>query len=245
MRSYRALVVFQIKGLLREPLSLFFNLIFPSIFLQFIVFMSTAFTPAGTPVGFVVSSVFTGMLGLVLGQLSLNTLPVATSAMREQGILRRFKASPMAPSTWIAAQISAYFIMALASAGLMLLTASVSYELEPPAHVGVLLLAFTVSAGAFLSFGYLIASLAKNPRTSMIAGQLLYMVMMFLSGVFVPVTSLPDSLQTFVQLLPMTHVIELLQAVWFDRGWPLTATGALLVTSVVSGTVATRFFRWD
>ncbi len=62
---------------------------------------------------------------------------------------------------------------------------------------------------------------------------------------FVTVTSLPDSLQTFVQFLPMTHVIELLQAVWFDRGWPLPATGALLVTSVVSGTIAVRSFRWD
>ena len=245
MRSYRALVVFQMKGLLREPLSLFFNVIFPSFLLQFMVIMSAAFAPADTPAEFVVSFLFAGLLGLLLGQLSLNTLPVATSARREQGILRRFKASPMAPSTWIAAQISAYFIMALISAVLMFITASVSYGLEPPAHLGALLLAFTVSAGAFLSFGYLIASLAKNPRTAMIAGQLLYLVMMFLSGVFVPVTSLPHNLQTFVQFLPMTHVIELLQAVWFDRGWPLTATGALLVVFVVSGTIAARSFRWD
>ena len=151
----------------------------------------------------------------------------------------------MIPSTWIASQISAYFIMALICAGLMLLTASVSYGFEPPANVAALFLAFTVSAGAFLSFGYLIASLAKNPRTAMIAGQLLYLLMMFVSGVFLPVTSLPENLQAFVQLLPMTHVIELLQAVWFGRGWPLTATAALLVVFVVSGTMATRFFRWD
>ena len=245
MRSYRTLVVFQVKGLLREPLSLFFNLIFPSLLLQFMVVASTAYMPPGTTAESVVSFLFAGILGLILGQLSLNTLPVATAAMREQGILRRFKASPMTPSTWIASQVSAYFIMALICAGLMLLTASVSYGFEPPANVAALFLAFTVSAGAFLSFGYLIASLAKNPRTAMIAGQLLYLLMMFVSGVFLPVTSLPENLQPFVRILPMTHVIELLQAVWFGRGWPLTATAALLVVFVVSGTMATRFFRWD
>ena len=58
MRSYRTLVVFQVKGLLREPLSLFFNLIFPSLLLQFMVVASTAYMPPGTTAESVVSFLF-------------------------------------------------------------------------------------------------------------------------------------------------------------------------------------------
>ena len=67
MRSYRTLVAFQVKGLLREPLSLFFNLIFPSLLLQFMVVVSTAYMPPGTTAEVVVSFLFAGMLGLILG----------------------------------------------------------------------------------------------------------------------------------------------------------------------------------
>jgi len=101
---------------------------------------------------------FAGLLGLILGTLSLDTLPVATAAIREQGV----PSVGLKPYRWLRRGVSVLW--------------------------------------------YLIASLAPRPRTAMIAGQFLFLMMMFLSGVFAPVTPLPESLQAFVQILPVPHL---------------------------------------
>ena len=54
--------------------------------------------------------------GLILATVALMNIPITTSSYRELGILRRFRATPMRPLTYIAADVCTNLPMTHASA---------------------------------------------------------------------------------------------------------------------------------
>jgi ABC-2 type transport system permease protein len=71
--------------------------------------------------------------------------------------------------------------------------------------------------------------------------------MIALSGVFVPVASLPPVLQTVARLLPLTYAASLLGGIWKGDGWLAHAgdVGALALVCVVCTAVSAKVFRWE
>jgi ABC-2 type transport system permease protein len=184
-------------------------------------------------------------MGMLLGSLALNTIPVATANDRERGILRRFKATPMPSWQWIAAQIGAYFVIGLLGAILLTAVGKVAFDIQLPGNWALVFVGFTLSAISFMAFGYLVASLAPNARAASVVGQLLFMPMMFVSGVAMPRSLLPAGIQAVSEWLPMTHIVILMQDLWFGRGWPLLSVCVLLGILVVGGALSAWLFRWE
>ncbi len=253
MKSYLKLGQANGKLLLREPMTLFFTIAFPILFLMFMgtVFASAAgggqgeAADAAARYAYGISQYVPALMGLLLGTLALNTIPVATANDRERGILRRFKATPMPSWLWIAAQISAYFVIGLISAILLIVAGRAAFGIQLPGNWGLVFAGFTLSAISFMAFGYLVASLTPNARAASICGQLLYMPMMFVSGAVMPLSILPDGIRAVSQWLPMTHIVILMQSLWFGRGWPLPSVCVLLGILVIGGTLSAWLFRWE
>ena len=69
--------------------------------------------------------------------------------------------------------------------------------------------------------------------------------MFIMCGVFYPVSSLPDTAQFFVQLLPLTHAVEIIRPIVV--GQPITGLGfhlaALVGFGLVTTWIATALFR--
>ncbi len=81
--------------------------------------------------------------------------------------------------------------------------------------------------------------------SAIVAGQLLFMPMIFVSGATMPRSLLPDGIQAVSEWLPMTHIVTLMQDLWFGRGWPMGSVGVLLGILVVSGGLSAWLFRWE
>ena len=99
---------------------------------------------------------------------------------------------------------------------------------------------FTLSALSFMAFGYLVASLAPTARAASVGGQLLYMPMIFVSGATMPLSIMPDGIQAVSQWLPMTHIVILMQDIWFGRGVPMLSVWVLVGILVVGGALSAR-----
>ena len=74
---------------------------------------------------------------------------------------------------------------------------------------------------------------------------ILFFVMMFISGAGPPREVLTSSMRTASDVLPLTHVILLLQEPWLGLGWDWAATAWVVGFLVASVAVAARFFRWS
>jgi ABC-2 type transport system permease protein len=71
--------------------------------------------------------------------------------------------------------------------------------------------------------------------------------MLGLSGLFVPLESLPPMLRTVARALPLTYMVSLLRGIWRGEGWMTHAGDVAAVTLVllVCTAVSAKVFRWE
>lgn len=78
-------------------------------------------------------------------------------------------------------------------------------------------LALLFTTLSILSIGFLIASLVPTARFSQPVATIVFYPMIGLSGLFVPVTSLPPALEAAARMLPLTYAVSLLKGIWNGR----------------------------
>lgn len=147
----------------------------------------------------------------VLGVVGLLGVAITTSSHREAGILRRFRATPMRPSLYIAADLTANLIMVLVGMTGMLAVASGVYRTQFEGRIVSVALAVVLSGTAMFAIGYLIAGIAPNARTAQVVGMVVSYPVLFLSGATIPLEMMPASVDVISDFLPLTYVVRLIR----------------------------------
>ena len=108
-------------------------------------------------------------------------------------------------------------------------------------------LALLFSTLCIVSMGFLIASIVPTARFAQPIGALIMYPMLGLSGLFVPVASLPPAIGTIARFLPLTYAVSLLRGIWRGDGWIHHAgdVAALAIVLVVCTAVSSKVFRWE
>ena len=105
-----------------------------------------------------------------------------------------------------------------------------------------------LSSLTFLSFGFLVSSLAKTANAGMAIANILNMPMMFLGGLFFPISGLPPVLKAVVLVNPLTYLAEGLRtSLGVETGtisMPLSIAVPLFWIGICL-LVASRRLRWD
>ncbi len=245
MSAFLKLSTVQFKLFLREPLAFFFTLVFPMLLMLFF----------GVVWGNDPSSFFGGygyidqavpaLAALIVGTVGFMSVPVSTASAREQKILRRYQATPLRPSTYLASEVVVYFLLSLGGMILLIIVGKLLFDLRFDGSWLAVLGGFTLSALAFVAAGYVIAGLAPTSRVAQVVGQLAFFPMIFLSGASIPLQVMPEGVRNAAQWLPMTQMVKMLQGLWFGQGWNLTALAVTVGLMVVGTLLAIPAFRWE
>jgi ABC-2 type transport system permease protein len=145
------------------------------------------------------------------------------------------------------ASVVVYLAIALLGMAILVIVGKIVFGLRVAGSWPNILAAFLLSAGAFFSLGYLIASLVPTARVAQAVGMVVFFPMMFLSGAGLPLQMLPEVLQKVSEFLPLTYVVRLIQGLWFGEAWSALWLPTLVLAGILlAGTaLATRFFRWE
>ena len=246
MRALWKMTVVETKLFLREPTGLFFTLLFPvMVLLLFSAIFGNGRVPGETGLRMidVMAPSYTGM---VIGTTALLGLPITLAGYRQQGTLRRLRATPLHPSVVLAAHVFVNLLMTAVGISLLLLTARIVYDLRLPEAPLSVVVAFLVASLSFFAFGFVLAGVLPNARTAQIVGQVVFFPMFFLSGAAgIQPDVFPEALRRVSDLLPLTYVVELVQGLWISGEWNLRALVVLLGVMVASVLVSARTFRWE
>ena len=134
---------------------------------------------------------------------------------REMRILKRILVTPLRPSRFITGQIGARIMLALAQVTLMLVLGVVLGATVRGDWIVILGLA-AVGNLIFLGLGFGIAGLTKTVDGAQNLAALLTFPLMFLTGLFFPLESMPDAIQTVVAWLPMTPLVDAMRSVTLE-----------------------------
>lgn len=247
MKTLTRLFVTQSKLYLREPLATFFTIFFaPLMLLLFGAIYGNDPSPYFGGYGTVDVSV-PAYIGLIIVTVGLISLPVENASSRERGILRRYKATPLRPATYLAAYVLVYFFMTLLGIALLVLTGILVYQVRFDGNVFAVFLGFVLSTVSFLGFGFLLASVAPTARFAQTVGMVLAYPMMFISGATIPLEVMPESVRAVANYVPLTYVVKLMRGLWRGEPWGnhLLEVGVLLGLLILEVVLASRFFRWE
>ena len=160
--------------------------------------------------------VFASMFIAVSAVLSL----VAIIAIyREGGILKRLRATPLRPHTILTAHVLVKLLFTAITLAAMVAGRPPLLPGRRRCAAGVVRARAALQTVCILSIGFLIASVVPTARFAQPVGALILYPMLGLSGLFVPVESLPPLLQRSPALLPLTYAVSLLRGIWHGEGW--------------------------
>jgi ABC-2 type transport system permease protein len=248
LRGLWKLTWIEIKIFLREPLGAFGTIGFPV--LVFLVLGRVAGRRPAPPSLAASSFIRVGLpvlASLLIAVSAVLSLVTIISIYREGGILKRLRATPLRPQTILTAHVIVKLVLTVATLALMVLAGKRYY----PVGVHVPLFSFTIalliSTWSILSIGFLIASIVPTARFAQPIGAIILYPMIAVSGLFVPVASLPPVLHAVARVLPLTYAVSLLQGIWNGDTWSAHVgdVAALALVFVVCTAFSAKVFRWE
>jgi ABC-2 type transport system permease protein len=248
LRGLWKLTWLEIKIFVREPLGVIGTVGIPVvIFVLFGRMFGSAARRGLQGVPAAVSVDLPILTSILITTSAVLSLVAIIAIYREGGILRRLRATPLRPYTILTAQVLVKLLFTAVTLAAMLLAGRRYFAMDASVPLASFTLALLFSTVSILSLGFLLASLVPTARFAQPMGTLVLYPMLGVSGLFVPVASLPPLLRAVARVLPLTYAVSLLRGIWHGEGWS-AHIGDVTVLSVMFlafTAASTRLFRWE
>jgi ABC-2 type transport system permease protein len=175
-------------------------------------------------------------------------LSVQLVTFREQGILRRFRLTPVGAGALLASSIVSNYIMTVPIVLIEFWVARLVFHMQSWGNVLGVAVLVTLGMTTFPALGLIVASVTNTMQETQLINQLLWWGFLLLSGATIPLPILPGWLQSVALFLPATYLVAGLQTVMTGHGG-VGAIGVDLVSlgvcTVVAFLVSQQLFRWE
>ena len=189
-----------------------------------------------------------GILAYMLMNLCIAGSGFNIVEYRRRGILKRLFVTPIQPKDFIISIVLARMLIIMIQLSVILALAIGLLKINIIG--GLLPLYGTIIFGAFifLCVGFFLGSLAKTQESIRPIVLLFTFPQLILSGIFLPITSLPDFIQPIAHVLPLSVIASTMRDIAND-GASLIAMNlnflGIILWILISFFVATKFFVWQ
>lgn len=200
----------------------------------------------------------TGMISTGIMLTSFQNMAVSLAVERDDGTLKRLRATPMPPIVFFLGKIGLVVVTTVVQLALLLLVAKVGYDVPMPAsselwvRFGWLTLLGT-AAGTVLGIGC--SSIPRSSRSAAAVITPIVLVLQFISGIYFPYGNLPEWMRLIASIFPLKWMAQGMRSVFLPPqladaepggSWPVEQIALVLVLWLVIGLViALRTFRWQ
>ncbi|MGH7334217.1 MAG: ABC transporter permease [Candidatus Rokuibacteriota bacterium] len=254
LRVMIAFAAAQLRGYLREPLALGWTVFFPVLLLLILGTLDTSMPDRGTidaeTSGRERDRVFLlmGIVGMNVVSVGLFGLGLVLVQLRAIGFFRRLALTPQPAGLFIAGQVFATAVVVVTTTLMLLAAGGLVFGVRPPARPAQWSAFLVLGTGVFLGIGFALAATVRETRTAHMLGNLAFLALVFLGGVWYPVHVLPGTLQRISLMLPLPHLLQALRETALHGHDPVglghsasVLVGWLLATSLL----ALLRFRWN
>ncbi len=242
---------YQLRVFFRTPVAAFFTLVFP---IMFLVLFNALFNDGSIDTGqgeVTVGQFYTGSLGAFAAVSATytnlaNTVPI----LRDTGVLKRWRGTPMPPASYVAGMIGMAVVVATIGVLAMLTLGVAFYDLQiEGAKLPAAGLTFVVGVGSFAAMGMACAALIPNATSAPAVANATILPLSFVSNIFIPLEDPPRWLDRVGDIFPLKSFVVAFQDTfnpfveapaldWGKLGW-------ITLWGVAAGVVAVRRFRWE
>jgi ABC-2 type transport system permease protein len=225
----------------RNPSAAFFNFALPFLFL---ILIASVFGADRKELNILVP----GIAGMAVLGTTFTALAYNFVFAREQGILKRIRGTPMPPLAYFGGVIGSAVANAIVQVALVVAIGRVFYDVSLPKDWLELVVFVVLGVITFGALGIAFANVIPNFDAAPAYINMVFLPVIFISGVFYSTKSMPVVLKAVAVGLPLKHVIDGLHgAIVTGAGLADHVTSLAVVAgwALLGLVLSVRFFRWD
>ncbi|MDQ4133934.1 MAG: ABC transporter permease [Actinomycetota bacterium] len=239
------------KTFWRNPAAVFFTVALPLIFL--FIFVSIFGNDETEVRGRTIEGSAYYVPGIiVLGLVSATTvnLSITLATLRERGILKRVRSTPLPPWVYMAGRILTSTITMFLLTAVVMVLGKLVYDVEIPVDtLPALVLTLIVGTFCFCALGFALTAAVPSEEAAPAVANAVVLPMYFFSGIFIPEQDLPSGMRLLGDIFPVKHLFNAVLAAFdpFTTGSGIEGgdLGVLALWGLVGLLIASRVFRWS
>lgn len=185
-----------------------------------------------------------GLIGFVLVMAVYYNLVTTFVARREELVLKRLRVGELTdPEILLGASLPSV-VVALGQMVLFAVIVGVMAGVALPSRPWFLVVGVVGGVLVFVLLAAVSSAFTRTVEMAQVTSLPVLMACMLGSGLFIPLSVMPEGVASVLRLLPLTPVLDLLRAGWQDG--PVLQPMIVLAVWIGLGTYAVRrWFRWD
>lgn len=163
---------------------------------------------------------------VVLLTMICGFLPALNIVMeKEFGTIEQINVSPIGKITFILAKLIPYWLMGVTVLTIGLIIAWLVYGIVPAGGLLTVYTAFVIYVIALSGFGIVVSNYSATMQQAMFVMFFFLIIFILMSGLFTPVSSMPDWAQKITLINPMRYFIGIMRSIFFKASsiadlWP-------------------------
>ena len=225
----------------RNPSAAFFSFVLP---LTLLLLVASVFANEPDELDVVIP----GIAGMSVMATTFNAMAFNLTFLREQGILKRVRGTPIPAASYFAGFLGNAVANAFVQVGLVVVIGHLVYDVSWPRDWAALIAFTAVGVVTFGALGIALSHAIPNFDSAPAYVNAVFLPAIFISGVFYSSDSLPPVLDAVARALPLKWVIDGFSgAIVTGEGLAANAGGLGIVAlwGVAGLACAVRFFRWE
>jgi ABC-2 type transport system permease protein len=245
----------ELRQFFRAREQVIFTFTFPAFILVLLGSIFDETYPGGVTAGQVFAA---SMIGAGIVATSFLNLGIGVALDRDDGTLKRLRGTPMPAAAYFVGKVVLVAVASLAEVVLLLAVGMLLFDVTLPTEPQRWLTfawVFLLSIVSCSLLGIAISSVAKSAQSASAVTNLPYVGLQFMSGVYIPVSQLPDWMITVGALFPVKWAAQGFRSVFLPDSmvaqeaagsWELGKTALVLGAWCVIGLVLCLLtFRWS
>jgi ABC-2 type transport system permease protein len=239
---------FEQKVFWRNPAAVFFTVMFPVIFL--LIFSSLFGNDTIEELGIKTTVYYVpGIVTLAVVSATLVNVAMRMVEMRESGRLKRVRGTPLPTWAYISSRIGNAFVVSILMVVLITAISHVFYDVPIPTEtIPAIVVTLLVGTFAFCSLGLALSTAIPSEEAAPPITNFTVLPLYFLSGVFIPVSEIPDGVLHVAAIFPIRHFFQAFLTAFDPQttgaGFEWGHLAIVGIWGIAGMLIAVRFFRW-
>jgi ABC-2 type transport system permease protein len=246
----------EVKSFFRDKMAVAFIFGLPSILL---VLLGSIFGGQAAARGVTVGQLFTaGMIAGGIMSTSFQYLAIGVATERESGMLKRLSGTPMPPAAYFAGKIVQVLVCTMSETVLLVAVGMLFYHLHLPTSPGrwwTFAWVFVLGTAACSLLGIAVSSVPRSAASATPVVTLPFLVLQFISGVYVPPNNVPGWMRDIASFFPLKWMAQGMRSAFLPgqaaalepaHSWEHGRTALVLALWIAGGLVlCAKTFRWQ